>query len=134
MNEILSEYAAQVILALVGLLVALVKVVFKDLENKAKTYLEAKTTKEQRETLSKIGREAFAFVEATYKDLKGEEKLSRAIIYASDKLSKRGIDVDYEELKAAILSAWLYDKRKAPPEIQVLEPVLYSDTLKAEQT
>jgi hypothetical protein len=122
MQEQLNEYVNQVILALLGLIVVLIKVWLDGLRKKAEAYLEAKTSEEQRKVIAALAEEAYAFAEAFAKQLDGPGKLNHAIDFLVRKAAKYGITVNSEDARAAIERAWLSDKRK---ELTVLAPVEY---------
>ncbi|MDF9408172.1 MAG: hypothetical protein A4E52_01471 [Pelotomaculum sp. PtaB.Bin013] len=112
MQEQINQYATEIFLAVIGILVVLAKAWLKDLKQKAEAYLELKTTAEQRKTLNLLGKEAFSFAETVYKDLNGVSKLEQAKKYLEEKAVAAGIKLTVNEIKAAIEAAWLEDKRK----------------------
>lgn len=119
MHEQITQYATEILLAAIGVLVVLAKAWLAGLKQKAEAYLESKTTAEQRKTLVLLGKEAFSFAETAYKDLGGADKLEQAKKYLEEKAAVVGIKLTAEEVKAAIEAAWLEDKRKefAPVEL-----------------
>lgn len=112
MNEIISQHLTEVLIALIGLLAVYVKIWLNDLKKKAEAYYEARTTAAQRETLQKLGAEAFAFAETVFREMKGPDKLAEAVKYLEDKAWQLGINISFEEARAAVERAWLEDKRK----------------------
>lgn len=77
------------------------------LRNKAEEWINARTSRDQRELLHRIAQEAFAYAETAFKREGGEEKLRRAFEYADRELAARGIELDYEQIRAAIEKAVL---------------------------
>ncbi|TEB13910.1 hypothetical protein Psfp_03326 [Pelotomaculum sp. FP] len=82
-------------------------------------YFEARTTTEQRQVLALLGKEAFSFAETVYKELKDPDKLAEAVKYLEQKAAVVGIKVTFEEARAVVEAAWLEDKRKELPVIEV---------------
>ena len=121
MQEQIQQYTTEIILASLALLAVLVKGWLQELKKKAEAYFEAKTTTEQRQTLTLLGREAFAFAETVYRELNGPDKLAKAVQYAEGKAAAAGIKVTFEEIRAAIEAAWLEDKRKEMPVVELAE-------------
>ncbi|HOV79346.1 MAG TPA: phage holin, LLH family [Bacillota bacterium] len=121
MSEQVNHYVTEVILALLALLAVLAKGWLNSLKKKAEAYFEARTTTEQRQILALLGKEAFSFAETVYKELKGPEKLAEAVKYLLDKAEAAGIKVTVEEARAVVEAAWLEDKRKEMPVIEVGE-------------
>lgn len=112
MQEQVSQYVAQVLLALMALLTVLIKIWLEGLKRKAEAYYEARTTAEQRQTLALLGKEAFSFAEAVYRELDGPGKLERAVEYVELKAAAAGIRVPAEEIRAVVEAAWLDKKRE----------------------
>jgi len=55
-----------------------------------------------RELLHKVAEEGFAYVESTFKNLKGSLKLDEAISYVNRHLKQHGIELSTQEIQAAI--------------------------------
>lgn len=77
------------------------------LRKRMAAWIEASTTREQQELLQKLGEQAFAFAETVFNDLGGRDKLKEAISYVERQLSYRGIELDYEQIRAAVEKAVL---------------------------
>lgn len=121
MQEQIQQYTTELILAALALLTVLVKGWLQELKKKAEAYFEARTTNEQRQVLALLGKEAFSFAETVYRELKGPEKLAKAVQYAEEKAAAAGIKVSFEEARAVVEAAWLEDKRKEMPVVEVAE-------------
>lgn len=121
MQEQLNQYATEILLAAIGVLVVLAKAWLNKLKQKAEAYLESKTTTEQLKTLALLGKEAFSFAETAYKELGGADKLEQAKKYLEEKAAAVGIKLTAEEVKAVIEAAWLEDKRKEFPAVEIAE-------------
>ncbi|GAX88777.1 phage holin, LLH family [Effusibacillus lacus] len=67
------------------------------------THLNAR----QQEMLELLAREAYAFAETAYTQLKGHEKLSHALDYLEAQARLKGIPFDAARAKIAIEKAWL---------------------------
>ncbi|QSF42638.1 phage holin, LLH family [Paenibacillus tianjinensis] len=102
-----QPYITTVVLAVVGILAAVILRAVALLQVKADTWFDAKLSVSQRELLHKIATEGFAYAQTVYKELGGEDKLQQALAYASDQLNVRGIKVSKEEIRAAIENAYL---------------------------
>jgi hypothetical protein len=121
LEEKITQYATEIILALIGLLVVYVKIWLDKLKKKAEAYYEARTTAAHREIIAGLGAEAFAFAETVFRDLKGPDKLAEAVKYMEDKARRLGINIAFEEARAAVEKAWLEDKRKEVPVGELVE-------------
>lgn len=121
LEEKITQYATEIILALIGLLAVYVKIWLDGLKKKAEAYYDARTTAAQRETLERLGWEAFAFAETVYREMKGPDKLAEAVKYLEDKALRLGINITFEEARAAVEKAWLEDKRKELPVMELEE-------------
>jgi LL-H family phage holin len=103
--EHLQPYISTIVEALLGLLVAFVLGVVAMLRVRVTTWLEARTTEAQRETLHKLATEAMALVESTYKGMNGPDKLNQAINYVAARVAWSGVDA--ASIKAAVEKAVL---------------------------
>lgn len=121
MHELINQYIADIILAVIGVLAVLARFWLNELKKKAEAYFESRATVEQRKILSLLGKEAFSFAETVYRELDGPEKLARAIEYVEEKAAALGIRVPAEEIRAAVEAAWLEDKRKEFPPVEMTE-------------
>lgn len=88
-KDFISEYGTQILFAVLTTIAGYVGIAVKRLYHK---YINDRTKKE----IVKIAVQA---VEQLYKELHGDEKLEKALMYASDMLNTRGIDVSAVELR-----------------------------------
>lgn len=77
--EQVQPYVTTIVLAIVGLLVAVILGAVNVVKSKAEAYFDAKLTATQRETLHKIAGEAYAYAETAFKDAGGPGKLTEAL-------------------------------------------------------
>ena len=81
MRELLEPYLTQGLTMLVQIAALAVFYGLYLARRKLTEYLDAHLDARQREVLHVIAREAYAFAETTYRELKGHEKLSHALDY-----------------------------------------------------
>lgn len=93
--EIINTYGAEIIGTLLVTLFGIFGMVVKNLAAK---YLDNDTKR----TLAKI---VVQFVEQTYKELHGEDKLSAALVVFSDLLMEKGINASETEMKVLLEAA-----------------------------
>lgn len=105
MIEQLQPYVLTVLQALMGLLVAMLLTGIAVMRKKAETWLESRTTAQQREILHKLAVEGAALIEATYEDAGGPAKLAGAFDYVSKRLHELGIEASSQTIQAAIEKA-----------------------------
>lgn len=118
LNELFSTYLIPAVVAVVGAIASWVGVQLK------KLYTDKVNTKEKQDVVEST----VTYVQQVYGDLKGEEKLEKALETASDWLTSKGISVSDSELRVLIESA-VYNMKKGfetttaeleVPEVQVL--------------
>jgi hypothetical protein len=126
MQEQINQFTTEIALAALALLTVLAKGWLNGLKQKAEAYYEARTTTEQRTTLALLGKEAFSFAEAVYKDLDGPRKLAEAVKFAEGRAQQLGLKVDFEDIRAVVETAWLEDKRKELPVVELGEIKTFS--------
>ena len=107
MIELLQEPLKLFVTGIIGILTTVIIFVITELKNKVMTWLDSRTTNEQRDLLNKWCEEAFAYVETIYKDLKGKDKLDAAILYVSRQAKAKKIPLESYEIQAAIEKAIL---------------------------
>lgn len=79
-----------------------------------KTAISAHTTANQRQVLSQLGREAFAYAETVHAAQDGPAKMNEAVKFLLDRCESCGLkDLQMVEVRAAIESAWLQDRRQS---------------------
>lgn len=108
MKDILEQaqpYLTTIVLALVAWATTVITGAIKKAQNRAEAYYNAHTNEKDRELLHKIGKEAFSWAEALYKEHDGDRKLQEAFEYASEKLKAVGVDVSGDEIRASIEKA-----------------------------
>jgi len=100
-----------IVLQIVLLVGVLVLRAFKEPLMKAIT---THTTAKQREVLTQLGREAFAFAETVHAGLDGPAKMNEAVKFMLERCDGCGLhDVDMRDVQAVIESAWLQDRRQS---------------------
>ena len=95
MNEILATYAMEIIKVIALMIFTIIGVCAAKLQAK---YINT-------ETKRKVAATTVAYIEQVYKDLHGDEKLTRALAVAASILSQKGIKTTDEELKVLIEAA-----------------------------
>jgi hypothetical protein len=107
------------ILFQIGILLGLF--LLRTLKGKVQTFVDAKTTVQQRQMLTQLGKEAFAYAETVYRGHDGPAKLNEALKYLLDRCDSSGLcDVHMKEARAVIESAWIEDKRKTGQPINTM--------------
>jgi len=121
--EVIQPYIITIVTALIGAVFAFLSYEAKQIKPKLQAWLDARTTASQREALHRIGQEAFAFAETTWKTLDGNAKLDKALTYATRRLKEVGIEMSPEEIEAAVHDAWLKGQQaKTATTVTVVEP------------
>ena len=88
---------------------------------KAEAWLNAHTTAKQREMIADLSHEAFAYAETVYRSKTGADKLNEALKYFNSNMSKYGLQLSPEAIRAAVERAWLLDNRQEMPVLEVAE-------------
>ncbi|GAX89456.1 phage holin, LLH family [Effusibacillus lacus] len=83
------------------------------LRNELKNYIAANTTIRERELIADLGKAAFSYAETVYSGLDGPGKLNEATKYMLDVLEGMGKEVPMKDIRAAIETAWLEDRRRS---------------------
>ena len=117
LNELFSTYLIPAVVTIVGAVASWIGVQLKRL------YTEKDNTKEKQDVVQST----ITYIQQVYGDLKGEEKLEKALDTASEWLTSKGITVSDSELRVLIESA-VYNMKKGlesgtvleVPEVQVL--------------
>jgi hypothetical protein len=111
MTQLLIQAIQPYILALLqAVLVALGGVVITAIvkeKSKFINWLQAHSTAKQRDTLHRLGEEAFAYAKTVYVNSDGPSKLAAAMAYFSSRLKEQGINVTPDEMRAVIEKAYL---------------------------
>ena len=110
LNELFGTYLIPAVVTVVGAIASWVGVQLK------KLYTEKVNTKEKQEVVQST----VTYIQQVYWDLKGEEKLEKAVETASDWLTSKGINVSDSELRVLIESA-VYNMKKGFESGTVLE-------------
>lgn len=105
--ELLQPYIDGIVQGLIALLVTFILTVLAMLRGHMKTWLNARTTANQREILHRLAEEAAALAEVTYKDAGGPAKLDAAFEYVIDRANEAGIPLNKLSVRAAIEKAVL---------------------------
>lgn len=93
--EFINQYGLQIMYAIITAIAGYIGIVVKNLVAK---YLNDKTKRD-------VAKIAVQFVEQVYKDIHGEEKLTEALVAASEMLAEKGISVTDLELRVLIEAA-----------------------------
>lgn len=118
LNELFGTYLIPSVVTVVGAIASWIGVQLK------KLYTDKVNTKEKQDVVEST----VTYIQQVYGDLKGEEKLEKALETASDWLTSKGINVSDSELRVLIESA-VYNMKKGfetttaeleVPEVQVL--------------
>lgn len=118
LNELFGTYLIPAVVTVVGAIASWIGVQLK------KLYTDKVNTKEKQDVVEST----VTYIQQVYGDLKGEEKLEKALETASDWLTSKGINVSDSELRVLIESA-VYNMKKGfetttaeleVPEVQVL--------------
>lgn len=110
LDELFGTYLIPAVVTVVGAIASWVGVQLK------KLYTEKVNTKEKQEVVQST----ITYIQQVYGDLKGEEKLEKALETASDWLTSKGINVSDSELRVLIESA-VYNMKKGFESGAVLE-------------
>lgn len=103
--EAAQPYLETIVLTIISMVAAMVAAALMEMRKRVLTWIESRTTKDQRELLEKLAGEGFAFAETLFRDAEGPQKLEAAMKYVSRRLSQRGLDITTEEIQAAIEKA-----------------------------
>ena len=118
LNEFFGTYLIPAVVTVVGAIASWIGVQLK------KLYTDKVNTKEKQDVVEST----VTYIQQVYGDLKGEEKLEKALETASEWLTSKGISVSDSELRVLIESA-VYNMKKGfetttaeleVPEVQVL--------------
>ena len=93
--EFINQYGLQIMYAIITAIAGYIGIVIKNLVTK---YLNDKTKKD-------VAKSAVKFVEQVYKDIHGEEKLTEALVAASEMLAEKGITITDLELRVLVEAA-----------------------------
>ncbi|GIP38622.1 hypothetical protein J31TS4_19020 [Paenibacillus sp. J31TS4] len=121
MADIIQPYVSTIVDALLGLLVAVLVAAVLTVKQKVEAWLEQRTTAQQRETLHRLAKEAFAFAESIYKDVNGDRKLKAAEGYLLSRLELIGIKLTDAEIRAAVEKAVIEYNAVLKPQEHVVE-------------
>ena len=110
LNELFGTYLIPAVVTVVGAIASWIGVQLK------KLYTDKVNTKEKQEVVQST----VTYIQQVYWDLKGEEKLEKAVETASDWLTSKGINVSDSELRVLIESA-VYNMKKGFESGTVLE-------------
>lgn len=89
---------------------------------KIESWIEANINETTKKIIQDLGQEAFAYAETVYREKNGAEKLKEALAYFNQHMSKYGLtNLNTDVIRAAIERAWLEDKRKELPVVELEE-------------
>ncbi|MBU7320260.1 phage holin [Paenibacillus oleatilyticus] len=112
-----QPFISEIVQFVIGLVALVAITLFFRLKKYVITWIETKTTGQQREMLHRVAEEAFAIVETSMSGQKGTEKLNIAIDYVSKHLGEAGIQMAPAAIRAAIEKAVLTHKAQAAAKI-----------------
>ncbi len=111
MEELLQPHLTMVIQSLIAVIATMIVAALVELRRKVLTWIERRTTIEQRALLHQIAVEAFSFAEKVYVKSGGNEKYRGAYIYMSDRLQRMNIRITDAEIRALIEQVVIASKK-----------------------
>jgi hypothetical protein len=117
MNDLILQYVDKVALDLISLAVVILMGYAVKAIQKAKVYFESKTRKSNRQLLQMIAQDTVLYVEQHWKPLDGPSKFSQAVQHAVQVLNQHGLNINTQDLQAAIQGAYVLAKSKGLLEI-----------------
>lgn len=116
MNEVWESIQPQlttIVSSIIAVLVTLVLALLAYIQKRVIVWINSKTSLSERELVHKVASEAFAIAENAFNSQAGKAKMNFAYSYTSDLLTKAGIKISDDEIKAAIEKAVLdYNLKK----------------------
>jgi ketosteroid isomerase-like protein len=112
MKDLIVQYVDKVVLDIVSLAVVVLLSYGAKAVQKAKSYFESKTTESNRQLLQMIAHDTVLFMEQQWKTLDGPAKFSQAVQHAAQVLQHHGLNVNTQDLQAAIQGAYVLAKSK----------------------
>ena len=111
----MEQLIDQIVTGVIGILGILVAAALAELRVRTIAWIDARKNVAQRELLHKVAEEGFAFVEQTMAKSASSDKIQFACNYVSGKLKERKIDVEPDEIRAAVEKfVTEYNKYKKP--------------------
>lgn len=107
LNEAAQPYLQDLVLALISLIATLIIAAMVELRKRVLTWIDSRTSNEQRELLHRMAEEAFSFAETVFKDAGRPQKLDAAYGYLSSRIKEMGITVTETEIRSIIEKAVL---------------------------
>ncbi|BCJ88010.1 phage holin [Effusibacillus dendaii] len=111
MNEVVMNLVQQAVAILLQILLIGVLAGLVWIRSELKNYIVQHTTAKERDLIARIGQEAFTYAETVFAQSDGPAKLNEAIKYMLDALARQGKSIPMKEVRSAIESAWMSDKR-----------------------
>lgn len=123
MDNVTMTFINKVVLDLVSLGATLLVSYGTLAVRKAKAFLDAKLTAQQREVLFLVARDAVLLMEQEWKDLDGSAKFSQAVQHTVQVLNHHGITLKTQDIQAAVQSAYAHAKATGliPPTIVTID-------------
>jgi ketosteroid isomerase-like protein len=112
MKDLVMQYVDKVALDVVSLAVVILTGYGSKAIQKAKVYFESKTRESNRQLLQMIAQDTVLYVEQHWKPLDGPSKFSQAVQHAAQVLQHHGLNVNTQDLQAAIQGAYVLAKSK----------------------
>jgi len=100
--EASHSYLVTIILALISLLASVTLAVIYEIRRRLLSWIDSRTSKEQRELIRLMSVEAFSFAEMVYNHTDSKKKLDAANNYLRERLKEKGINISSDEIRAAI--------------------------------
>ena len=125
MLDLINQLVLELLTILAFVVVLCVRSGIKILLPKINEYIDAHVSEKTQKVILELGAEAFAYAETVFRDKGGAEKLDEALKYFNQNMSRYGLtNLTVEAIRAAIEKAWLEDKRKELPVVELAEVVL----------
>lgn len=101
LQEVIINSAISIITVLVGVAVT----ALKQWQNAKRAEIETKQSVEQLHIIDSVTYTTVNYIEQVYKDVKGSEKIMRALTSAQKELQEQGVNISDEQLRVFIESA-----------------------------
>ncbi len=98
----MEQITQQLVTGVVSLLGILLASALAELRQRTLAWIDARKNVSERELLHKLAEEGFALIEQTMQGFRSEDKLQAASDYVSSKLKEKKINLEPDEIRAAI--------------------------------
>jgi len=119
---LINQYLPDALYLAILIIIIYARQLLKTWLPKIEAWVEAHTTEKQRKIIKDLGHEAFVYAETRNSGKSGAEKLQAALMYFNKCMDKYGLSaLSSDTIRAAIERAWLEDKRKELPVMELVE-------------